>query len=140
MIVLDTNVLSESLKPSPSENVERWLRGQNRSVIYTTAINQAEILYSVELLPGGKRRAHLHDSVQQMLVTEFAGKILPFDESAARLFGPIVISRNAAGRPISQLDALIAAISRSYGATLATRDTADFELCGIHVINPWLDR
>ena len=140
MIVLDTNVLSESLKPFPSEDLERWLRAQDRSVVFTTAINQAEILYGVELLPGGKRRAHLHNAVQQMLIREFAGKILPFDESAARLFGPIITSRNAAGRPISQFDAMIAAITRSHRATIATRDTAGFELCGIQVMNPWLGR
>ena len=82
----------------------------------------------------------MHNAVQQMLIREFAGKILPFDESAARLFGPIITSRNAAGRPISQFDAMIAAITRSHRATIATRDTAGFELCGIQVMNPWLGR
>jgi predicted nucleic acid-binding protein len=78
-------------------------------------------------------------AVEKMFAEQFEGRILPFDEEAARLFARIVASRNTAGRPISQMDAMIAAIARSNRAVLSTRNTADFDQCGIQVINPWND-
>jgi toxin FitB len=137
VIVLDTNVLSEVLKPLPSEAVLRWLGGQNRLAVFTTTITQAEVLYGIEVLPPGKRRVRLSAAIEKMFAEEFRNRILPFDNDAARAFSKIVAARDAAGRPISQFDAMIAAIARSRRAAMATRNTADFEGCGIQIINPW---
>ena len=138
MIVLDTNVLSEVVRPRPSETVLRWLAGQDPQNIFTTIITQAEMLYGVELLPAGKRRNLLLAATEKTFAEDFQGRILPFDEDAARAFAKIGSARNAAGLPISQFDAMIAGIARSHrAAAVATRDTADFAGCGIEIINPW---
>jgi predicted nucleic acid-binding protein len=137
VIVLDTNVLSEALKPLPSPIVLDWLAGQDPSSVFTTTITQAEILFGVETLPAGRRRMRLLAAVEKIFAEEFEGRILPFDEDAARAFAEIVATRGRAGRPITQFDAMIAAIARSHRATVATRNTADFQNCGVDVINPW---
>lgn len=139
MIVLDTNVLSEALKPLPSGLVLRWLAAQESGAVFTTAITQAEVLYGIEMLPPGKRRVRLAAAIEKMFAEEFQGRILPFDDDAARAFAKIVADRDAAGRPVSQFDAMIAAIARSRHAAVATRNTADFERCGIQLINPWTE-
>lgn len=137
MIVLDTNVLSEALKPAPAGTVLRWLAAQAPAAVFTTTITLAEILYGLEVLPVGKRRLQLLTAVEKMFAEQFDGRILSFDEEAARLFASIAASRAAAGRPISQSDAMIAAIARSHHAAVATRNTTDFERCGIRVVDPW---
>jgi predicted nucleic acid-binding protein len=139
VIVLDTNVLSEALKPAPFVTVLHWLGAREPSSVFTTTITQAEILYGIETLPPGKRRMGLLAAVERVFAEEFEGRILPFDEYAARAFAGIVAGRDRAGRPISQFDAMIAAIAVSHRAAVATRNTADFEHCGIDVINPWTD-
>ena len=139
MIIVDTNVLSEALKPAPSDAVLRWLAAQEPSAVYTTAITEAELLYGVEALQPGKRRTRLRETVERVLAEEFSARILPFDEHAARTFATIVAARDASGRPISQFDAMIAAISKSHRAVLATRNAGDFQDCGILVVNPWLE-
>ncbi len=137
MIILDTNVVSEGLKPLPSGTVLGWLAAQIPSEVFTTTITLAEVLYGVEALPQGKRRTRLFGAIERIFALDFAGRILPFDEDAARMFAIIVASRDAAGRPIPPLDAMIAAIARTHRATVATRNTADFEDCGIPLIDPW---
>jgi toxin FitB len=137
MIVLDTNVLSESLRPAPAESVLRWLAGQDPLAIFTTAITQAELLYGVELLPAGKRRSRLSSAIEKMFADEFPRRILAFDEEAARAFPKLTARRGALGRPISQFDAMIASICLSHGAVLATRNVRDFEHCGLPLIDPW---
>lgn len=137
MIILDTNVISEALKPLPSGAVLRWLAAQTPSAVFTTTITLAEVLYGVEALPPGRRRTRLLAAVEKMFAEGFEGRILPFDEDAARVFASLVASRDRAGRPISQFDAMIAAIARSHRAAVATRNTADFDRCGISVIDPW---
>jgi predicted nucleic acid-binding protein len=94
------------------------------------------MLYGLESLPAGKRRSILQAALERIF-GEFSGRILPFDEEAARLFGKIVAARDAQGRPISQFDGMIAAIARSRNAALATRNTGDFENCGLRMIDPW---
>lgn len=135
--MLDTNVLSEVLKPSPSEKVLHWLSVQEPAAVFTTAITQAEILYGIELLPPGRRRVQLSAAIEKMFAEQFEGRMLPFDDHAARAFAKIAAARDAAGLPISQSDAMIAAIARSHRAVVSTRNTADFEQCGIKIINPW---
>ncbi len=97
----------------------------------------AEIFQGIELLPQGKRRAGLLIAAQTMFSTLFPGRVLRFHEDAARAFAPIAVNRRTLGRPISLFDAQIAAIVRAYAATLATRNSADFEGCGIRLVNPW---
>lgn len=137
--MLDTNVLSEALKPAPSARVLAWLAAQPPSDVFTTTVTMAEILYGIEALPRGKRPAGLLAAVEKMFAEQFDARILAFDADAARLFARIVASREAAGRPVSQFDAMIAAIARLHRAAVATRNAADFNDCGIHVINPWVE-
>jgi toxin FitB len=137
VIVIDTNVLSEVLKPFPSPTVQGWLASQELSSVFITTITQAEVLYGVELLAPGRRRTRLLAAVENLFAEDFEGQILPFDEAAARAYARIVVAREKSGRPVSQFDAMIAAIAQSHRAAVATRDTSDFERCGVHVINPW---
>ena len=138
MIVLDTNVLSESLRPVPSAKVLNWMRSQPNTVLFTTTITEAELLYGIALLPRGKRRDLLQSLVGQIFAVHLARRILPFDSAAARDYADIAAARRRSGRPMSEPDARIAAIARSRGAELATRNVADFAGCELEVINPWL--
>jgi predicted nucleic acid-binding protein len=137
MIVLDTNVLSEALRPAPSKTVLRWLAEQEPLAVFTTAITQAEVLYGIEIMPTGKRRTNLSAAIDRLFTNQFQGRILPFDSESARLFPKIVAERDAMGRPISQFDAMIAAVARSRHAFVATRNINDFEHCGVRIVNPW---
>jgi predicted nucleic acid-binding protein len=138
IVILDTNVVSEPMRSSPAETVQAWWSQQQPGDLFITAITVAEILYGIELLPHGKRRVALLAGAELMFGKVLSGRILPFDEAAARAFAEIAASRREQGRPIADLDAQIAAIARSRGAILATRNTADFEDCGIRLVNPWL--
>lgn len=137
MIVLDTNVLSEAIRPAPAAAVLRWLAAQPPAGLFTTAVTEAEILYGLALVPKGRRRRSYEEAVALMFAEEFAGRVLPFDSGAAREFGIVAAARRRRGSPIATLDAQIAAIARSRGAAVATRNVADFADCGIEVIDPW---
>ena len=137
MIILDTNVLSELMRPSPEPRVEAWLTAQPDTSVFISAITDAELRYGMATMPDGKRRNALTAELENMLTADFAGRILPFDSVAARAFAILASERRQKGRPISQADAQIAAIARSRGAVLATRNEPDFDDCGIEVINPW---
>ena len=137
MIVLDTNVLSELMRPAPDGLVVQWMDTQPNASLFTTTVTQAEILYGVSVLPAGKRKQGLAAAVDAMFEQDFKGRVLPFDSPAAVAFAAICADRVRLGRPISQFDAQIAAIVRSRGAALATRNTPDFAECDIHVIDPW---
>jgi hypothetical protein len=137
MIILDTNVLSEVMRPAPSVRVLEWLAKESALTVFTTTIAMAEILCGIELLPKGRRRAALASAAEAMFEEDFAGRILPFDNDAARAFPKIAAARRGSGRPITRFDAQIAAIARSRSAAIATRNTGDFEECGVTVLNPW---
>lgn len=137
MTLLDTNVLSELMKPTPAERVTRWIAAQPATSLYTTSITQGEILHGVMLLPAGRRRNALEVAAETMFKEEFVGRILPFGSDAAPVYARIAAERHRAGRPISHFDAQIAAIARSTGAAVATRNVTDFDGCGVKVINPW---
>ncbi len=137
MMLLDTNVLSELLRPLPDPGIERWLDGHPDASVFISAITEAELRYGVALMPSGKRRTLLAAVIEDMLAEDFVGRILPFDSAAAVAFAEIAASRRTVGRPIAQADAQIAAIARSRGAALATRNVPDFQGCGIEVVNPW---
>lgn len=137
MIILDTNILSELMKPSPSERVLRWLDAQPAASLFTTTVTEAEIRYGLALLPNGKKRRAFEKAASDMFEEDFDQRILPFDRAAAAVFADVAATRRASGRPIAALDAQIAAIAQSRGAAMATRNMADFENCGITVIDPW---
>ena len=137
MIVLDTNVVSELMKREPADAVSRWVAGQPATTLYTTSITQAEILHGILLLPAGKRRGALETAAEEMFNEDFGGRVLPVGGEAARAYAQIAAQRRRSGRPISQFDAQIAAIARSARAPVATRNTSDYEGCGIKVLNPW---
>jgi len=137
MIVLDTNVISEAMLPAPNGKVRQWLSAQPSQQLFTSTVSLAEILYGLEILPLGKRRAALSAIAETMFATLFAQRILVFDPLAAREFPAIAAGRRLRGRPISVLDAQIAAIAKANSATLATRNTLDFEGCGVRLVNPW---
>ena len=137
MIVLDTNVLSELMRPEPSDVVLRWMLGQPSDSLVTTTVTQAEILFGVRLLPEGRRRTALVAAAEQMFETDFAGRVLPFDSAAARQFAELAAERQRRGRPTGAFDLQVAAITKSRGATVATRNVGDFEGFGPPVINPW---
>jgi predicted nucleic acid-binding protein len=137
MIILDTNVVSELMKVAPEPAVMVWIDAQPMSSVFLSSVSQGEILYGVGLVPPGKRRDGLLHAARTAFETYFRGRILPYDSDAAEAYAAIAAKRPQAGRPISQFDAQIAAIAHSRGAELATRNTADFEDCGIGLINPW---
>ncbi len=137
MILLDTNVLSELMRPEPAARVVDWMAAQPAQGLFTTSITQAEVLHGVMLLPPGKRRDAFEAAARAMFAEEFAGRVLPFGADAALPYACIAVDRRRAGRPISHFDAQIAAIARCYGAAVATRNVVDFEGCGVEVLNPW---
>ena len=138
MLILDTNVISETMLPLPSPRVVAWWSQQGKSEeLHITTLTVAEILFGIELLQQGKRRAALLAGAETMFGRVFSGRILPFDEDAARAFPKVAASRREQGRPIAEFDTQIAAIARSRGAALATRNVADFEGCGVRLVNPW---
>jgi hypothetical protein len=137
MIILDTNVLSETLRPVPEPSVLEWLANQPRASLFTTTVTRGEILYGIQLLSDGKRRRGLWDAAKKIFDEDFADQVLSFDSDSADMYAEISASRRTAGKPISQFDAMIVAMARSRGASLATRNVTDFEDCGVDVINPW---
>ena len=135
--VLDTNVLSEIMKPQGARKVKNWVVTQPRENLFITSITQAEILYGIAILPDGKRRQALRVSAQAMFVEEFIGQILAFEQKAAVDFAEIAANRKKIGKPISQADAQIAAICLVNNAAIATRNVDDFADCQIKIVNPW---
>lgn len=136
MILLDTNVLSELMRPAPAEPVLAWMRRQSAAELYVSSISYAEILYGIDLLSEGKRRRALAEQARGMFTEDFGGRMLSFDPAAAPAYAAITSGRRRAGDPILPLDAMIAAIARAHGAAVATRDR-DLNGCGVPIINPW---
>src|SRR4051812_2484605 len=137
MIVVDTNVISELMRGEPHPAVLSWVSAQPRGQLYTTYVNQAEILYGIGALPEGRRRTALAAAAEAMFAEDFSGRLLPFEARAAARYPEIILARRQAGKPIEKFDALIAATALAAGASIATRDTAGFAGCGLTVIDPW---
>ncbi len=136
MIVVDTNVASELMRPSPAVAVRDWVHSQDGRDLCTTAITVAEIRYGIERLPSGRRKEALKAAVAEVFGM-FAEQILSFETAAAEQYALVVSYRDGLGLPIDGFDAQIAAICRARGAALATRNLADFQETGVDVINPW---
>jgi hypothetical protein len=136
MIVLDTNVVSELMRPEPEPGVASWVRSRDRRELFTSAITLAEIRYGLARLPDGRRKQVLLDAADDIFQA-FSEQVLPVDAPAAEHYAIIASTRERSGKPISGFDALIAAICRSRGAMLATRNLSDFEGTGVDIIDPW---
>lgn len=136
MIVLDTNIISELMRPEPSAAVVRWMGAQPLAALYVASLTQAEILLGIELLPEGRRRQQLAEQARGLFVEDFAGRILAFDSVAAPAYAAIASRRQQAGQPLGVVDGMIVAIARAHGATVATRDNG-LAGCGVPLINPW---
>jgi toxin FitB len=137
MIILDTNVISEVMRVRPDPTVMQWLHMQPLRQLATTAVNLAEIRRGLARLPAGKRRRDLESSFSSFVRRGFADRVFDFDFGAAEIYRDLVVARESAGRPLEGFDGLIAAIAKSRGLPLATRNSSDFEGCGIDVVNPW---
>lgn len=137
MIVLDTNVLSELMRPEPDARVVDWLDRQDAFSVTISSITVAEILYGIERLPNGRRKRDFAAMAAAMFEEDFAGRILSFDSGAALHYAEQVAASECAGRQVHMADAQIAAICIQHGAVLATRNLKDFETLAVETINPW---
>jgi len=136
MIILDTNVISETMKPTSNPAVKFWMNRQNHETLYLTSVTQAEIFYGIAVLPPGRRKDGLADAFNGLL-KHFAGRILSFDSEAAHYYAQMAATARAAGQAFPVRDGYIAAIAASRDFAVATRDTPPFEVGGVQVINPW---
>ena len=137
MWVLDTNVVSETMRAGPRPDVIAWLDGRPARDLFVTAVTEAEIFTGIAMLPEGRRRRDLAAAAERAFGDTFAGRVLPFDSAAARAYAEIVAARRLAGRPVSQADGQIAAIARARGMAVATRNVRDFEEMGADPVDPW---
>ncbi|HZZ88861.1 MAG TPA: PIN domain-containing protein [Caulobacteraceae bacterium] len=135
--MLDTNVVSEPLRPAADPAVVAWLDQQHVETLYLAAISLAELRYGVAALPDGRRREGLGAALENRIVALFGDRLLPFDAAAANAYAVIRARAKAAGRAIGATDGYIAATAAARGFAVATRDTAPFEAAGLSVINPW---
>lgn len=137
MILLDTNVVSEPLRPRPEPRVLQWLDAQAAETLYLTTISLSELLLGIENLPAGKRRSALAAALGQQIAGLFGDRILPFDVAAANAYARVVTLARREGQTISVADGQIAAIAAARLLAIATRDAAPFRAAGIAVIDPW---
>ena len=139
MPILDTNVLSEYMSERPSEAVIAWMNSIPKWEQFTTAVCMAEIRRGISKMPSGRRRRLTDETANRLFHVELAGRILPFDTQAAELFGDIFETRRRSGGSYNVEDCMIAAIARSVGMAVATRNVRDFEGVGVDVIDPWAE-
>ena len=137
MVVLDTNVLSELMRPAADRVMTAWFADRATSSLYLTAVSEAELRFGIAIMLSGRRRDGLAAGLERMLRTGFANRILPFDSRAAHAYAEIAAARRRMGRRIPEADCQIAAIARSHGMAVATRNVGDFSDTGIEVIDPW---
>lgn len=136
MILLDTNVVSEAMRPEPASSVRQWLDAQAAETLYLSTITIAELLFGVGALQDGKRKARLTAAVEGV-ISLFADRILPFDAGAARRYAGLAVKARSAGKGFPTPDGYIAAIAASRGFAVASRDTTAFAAVGLAVIDPW---
>ena len=137
MIILDTNVVSEPLKPAPNPTVVAWLNAQDPRSLFITSISLAELLSGLESLPAGKRKQALTQALSLQLMALFAERVLSFDARSATAFARVQAQAQRVGLPVSFADGCIAAIAQAHGFAVATRNVRDFQGTGIALIDPW---
>lgn len=137
VVLLDTNVVSELMRPVPGAAVLDWFAACDPTALHLSTISEAELRAGAAFLPPGRRRDALTAAIDAMIAEEFRGRMLGFDGAAARAYAAVAAERRAAGRPIATADCQIAAIARARGAAVATHNVADFAGCGIAVVDPW---
>jgi hypothetical protein len=135
--LLDTNVVSEAMKPAPNRDVMAWIDLIPAEQLWICTIVVAEVLSGLDLMPAGKRQSLLREKAEAMFSAIFKDRIFPFDLTAAQAVGPILRERKKIGRPMDSMDALIAATAAAHSATIATRNVRDFASCGVPVVDPW---
>lgn len=136
MILLDTNLVSEAMKPEPHPAVRDWLNAQLAETLFLSSVTWAELLFGIEVLPAGRRKDALSGALADLMPL-FKGRVLPFDIDAAQCYAGLAAAARAAGRGFPIPDGYIAAIASSRGFAVASRDTGPFEAAGVQVINPW---
>jgi hypothetical protein len=136
MILLDTNVISEAIKPEPHPGVHEWLDAQVAETLFLSSVTVAELSFGIGALPAGRRRGRLAAALDGVL-DAFAGRILAFDTEAAVLYGDLAVRARAAGRGFPTPDGYIAAIAAARGFAVASRDASAFAAAGVRVIDPW---
>lgn len=139
MILLDTNVVSEAMRPTPAPAVRAWLNGQDAETLFLSSVTLAELLFGIRALPLGRRQTLLADTLDGLL-TLFRDRVLPFDIEAARHYADLAVAARRSGRGFPTPDGYIAAIAAAHGFTVATRDVGPFEAAGVPVIDPWAYR
>lgn len=137
MILLDTNVVSEPLRPAPDRRVIDWIDAQAIETLYLSAITVAELRAGVAMLPAGRRRDTLHQNLESRVLPLFAGRVLPFDAACTPVYAASMAGARHAGRAIAAADGYIAAIAAAHGLIVATRDTGPFEAAEVAFVNPW---
>ena len=137
MILLDTNVISESQRQVPNARVLDWIDAQALETLYLSAITVADLRAGIALMPAGKRHDSLHENLEKRLLPMFANRVLSFDMACTKAYAELLAKSRAAGLAIETADAFIAAVALANGFTVATRDTSPFEAVGLNVINPW---
>ncbi|MCY4361063.1 MAG: type II toxin-antitoxin system VapC family toxin [Gammaproteobacteria bacterium] len=137
MIMLDTNVISESLRPNPESRVLDWINAQAIETLYLSAITVAELRFGAALLPSGRRKTKLRNSLENKLLPLFSGRVLPFDLAVTEAYAEVMSQAGMAGQSISTADGYLAATAAANGMSIATRDTNPFVAAGLQVINPW---
>ncbi len=137
MIVLDTNIVSETMRAEPDRAVAAWLNEQVSDDLYVTVVSLGELTYGVETLPEGRRRKSLAAGIDRIRNAAFKDRILVLDDDSALRSGELMARRKSIGRPMDLADGYIAGITSVYGAVLATRNVRDFEHCGLTVIDPF---
>jgi len=137
MILLDTNVISEPIRPAPEPRVAEWLNAQPLETLFLSAITVAELRAGIAVLPNGKRRKALQEYTERQVLPAFVGRVLSFDLACTPVYAELVAKARAAGRSLSTADAYIAAIAANNGFIIATRDTQPFEAVGVAVVDPW---
>ena len=136
MIILDTNVVSEAMKPAPDLAVRTWLNDQVAETLYLSSVTLAELLFGIAALPEGRRKKALAETLDGLLEL-FGDRVLPFDAACARHYADLAAGARAAGKGLPTPDGYIAAMAASKGFAIATRDTSPFEAAGVPVVNPW---
>ncbi len=135
--LLDTNIVSEAFRPHRNAEVESWFKRTPRNRIFVSSVTKAELLFGLAIMSAGRRRLELSEAMFKFLSYELKTEVLPFGSREAELFAEIGSHRRAKGRPISQFDAQIAAVARSHGLSVVTRNVRDFDDCGVEIIDPW---